>query len=80
MRGLWKVDCEGCMAALAHNVLKMVRKLGRGVRPPGPATPADAIAANAGYAAGDAAAKFLARSSWIGWLTWWTQHLKPAFR
>ena len=28
LRGLWKVDCEGYMAALAHHVLKMVRKLG----------------------------------------------------
>ena len=32
LRGLWKVDCEGYMAALAHNVLKMVRKLGYGYR------------------------------------------------
>ena len=33
LRGLWKVDCEGYMAALAHNVLKMVRRLGHGVGP-----------------------------------------------
>ncbi len=32
LRGLWKVDCEGYLAALAHNVLKMVRKLGYGYR------------------------------------------------
>ena len=37
LRGLWKVDCEGYMAALAHNVLKLVRRLSRGVGPPGPA-------------------------------------------
>ena len=35
LRGLWKVDCEGYMAALAHNVQKMVRRLGYGVGPPG---------------------------------------------
>ena len=80
LRGLWKVDCEGYMAALAHNVLKMVRKLGRGVGPPGPAAPADAIAANAGHATDDAVANFVVRSSWFGWLTWWTKHLKPASR
>ena len=40
MRGLWKVDCEGYMAALAHNVLKLVRTLSRGVGPPAPAMPA----------------------------------------
>lgn len=27
LRGLWKVDCEGFLAALAHNILKLVRKL-----------------------------------------------------
>ena len=30
LRGLWKVDCEGSMAFLAHNALKMARRLGRG--------------------------------------------------
>ena len=40
LRGLWKVDCEGYMAALAHNVLKMTRRLGHGVGPPGSASPA----------------------------------------
>ena len=39
LRGLWKVDCEGYMAALAHNVLKLVCRLSRGVGPPGPALP-----------------------------------------
>ena len=33
LRGLWKVDCEGHMSALAHNVLKMVRRLGHGSVP-----------------------------------------------
>jgi len=27
LRGAWKVDCEGFLAALAHNILKLVRKL-----------------------------------------------------
>ena len=27
LRGLWKVDCEGFLTALAHNILKAVRKL-----------------------------------------------------
>ena len=27
LRGLWKVDCEGYVAALAHNVKKLVRRL-----------------------------------------------------
>ena len=27
LRGLWKVDCEGFMASIAHNVLKAVRRL-----------------------------------------------------
>ena len=80
LRGLWKVDCEGYMAALAHNVLKMIRKLGRGVGPPGPMAPADAIAANAGYATDDAVVNLVVRSTWFGWLTWWTQHRKPVTR
>ena len=41
-------DGAGYMAALAHNVLKMVRRPGRGVGPPGSVAPADAIAASAG--------------------------------
>jgi len=31
LRGLWKVDCEGFLAALAHNMLKLVRKLKAGM-------------------------------------------------
>ena len=60
LRGLWKVDCEGYMASLAHNVKKMVRRLGGGVGPPGPVAPADAIAASGGNAADDAMANFVA--------------------
>ena len=54
LRGLWKLDCEGYMAALAHNVKKMVRKLGRGIGPPGPASPDAGTLAGAEYAMADA--------------------------
>ena len=47
LRGLWKVDCEGYMAALAHNVKKLVRRLRRGVGPPDPALPTAAETAEA---------------------------------
>ena len=40
LRGLGKADCEGYMAALAHNVLKMIRRLGHGFGLPGLASPA----------------------------------------
>ena len=36
LRGLWKVDCEGYISALVHNLSKAVHKLG-GVGPPSPA-------------------------------------------
>ena len=49
------MDCEGYMAALAHNVLKMVRRLGPGVGLPGPASPASGTLADAEYAMVDAA-------------------------
>ena len=48
------------MAALAPNVLKMVRRLGRSVGPPGPAAPADAMAASGWHASDDAVADFVA--------------------
>ncbi len=80
MRGLWKVDCEGYMAALAHNVLKMVRRLGRGVGPPSPVAPADPIAAGAEHAADDAVADFVAPLWCIAWVSCWTFYLKPAQR
>ena len=47
------------MAASAHNMLKMVRSMGRGVGPPDPAAPADAIAASPGCAADDAVTDFV---------------------
>ena len=36
LRGLWKVDCEGYISALAHNLKKAVRHLGDFVGPPSP--------------------------------------------
>ena len=33
LRGMWKVDCEGFLATLAHNILKLVRKLKSGLAP-----------------------------------------------
>ena len=53
-RGWWKVDCEGYMATLAHNVLKMVRKLSHGVGPPGPGLPAMSATAGTGRTLADA--------------------------
>ena len=55
LRGLREVDCKGYMAALAHNVLKLVRTLSRGVGPPGPALPAPAGNTELGSATEDAA-------------------------
>ena len=37
LRGLWKVDCEGYISSLAHNLKKAVRQLGNSAGPPGPA-------------------------------------------
>ena len=36
LRGLWKVDCEGYISALAHNLKKAVRRLGDFTGPPLP--------------------------------------------
>ena len=80
LRGLWKVDCEGYMAALAHNVLKMVRKLGRGVGPPGPVAPADAIAENGWHATDDAVVESVALLWCCSWASWWTFYRKPVLR
>ena len=80
LRGLWKVDGAGYMAALAHNVLKMVRRPGRGVGPPGSVAPADAIAASAGHTADDAVADFVAPLWCFAWVSWWTCYPESALR
>ena len=33
-RGPWKVDWEGFMASIVHNMLKVVSRLGHGAGPP----------------------------------------------
>ena len=80
LRGLWKVDCEGYMAALAHNVLKMVRRLGRGVGPHGPASPASGTVADGEYAMVDAAAYCAALTRRFSWLSWLVSGPTPAVR
>lgn len=77
LRGLRKVDCEGYMASLAHNVLKTVRRAGRGVGPTGPVAPADAIAASGGHTTKDPVADFVPRSWHFTWVYRWTIHLRP---
>jgi len=71
LRGLWKVNCEGYMASFAHNVLKMVRKLGRGVGPPGPVAPADAVAFSADQAMDDGLVDAVTPLHGLIWLSWW---------
>ena len=68
------------MAALAHNVKKMVRRLGGGGGPPGPVAPADAIAARGGNASDDAMANCVAPLWRFAWVIWWTFYLKPVLR
>ena len=80
VRGLWKVECEGYMAALAHHVLKMVRKLGHGVGPGGPASPASVTAMSSEHAMADAGAYCAARSWRFFWLSWLVTGLTPALR
>ena len=80
LRGLWKVDCEGSMAFLAHNPLKMARRLGRGAglldqrRPPA-ATGADETRATA-----DAVMHFAVPSQCFFWLSWLVSGLNPGHR
>ena len=59
------------MAALAHNVLKMVRRLRRGVGLPGSVVPADVIAAKAGQAEDDAVADFGTLPRCFAWVIGW---------
>ena len=80
LRGLWKVDSEGYMAMLAHNVLKMVRRLGRGVVPPGPVSPSVATGADVTRATADAVMNFAVPSQCFFWLSWLLLGLNPAHR
>ena len=80
LRGLWKVDCEGYMAALAHNVKKMVRKLGRRIGPPGPASHDAGTLAGAEYAIADATMSSEASSLRFFLMNWLLISLRPAMR
>ena len=48
LRGLWKVDCEGYISSLAHNLKKAVRQLGNLAGHPGPAGAPPRVAAMTG--------------------------------
>ena len=68
------------MAALAHNVLKMVRKLGYGIGPPGPASPDVANATDEEYCVADAALDVPALFRHFSRLSWLVKGLTPAHR
>ena len=68
------------MAALAHNVLKMVRKLGQSIGPPGPASPDVANAADEGYSVADSVLYFLSLFRHFSWLSWFVKGRTPALR
>ena len=80
LRGLWKVDCEGHMSALAHNVLKMVRRLGHGIGPPGPALPDAPADASTELTAVDAVTYFTALLRRFSRFSWLIAGLRPALR
>ena len=68
------------MASFAHNVLKMVRKLGTGIGPPGPMSPDDANAISEDLAAGDAVMNSIGSTWCLASQSWLAAHLKPALR
>lgn len=80
LRGLWKVDCEGYMASFAHNVLKMVRKLGAGTGPPDQAPLSNSIDVGEGQAKGDAGMNSTASPRCLAWPSWLVARLKPVLR
>ena len=68
------------MAALAHNVKKMVRKLGRGVGPSGPASPDAGTVAGAEYAIADALMNSTTSPLRFFLMNWLFVSLSPAMR
>ena len=68
------------MASFAHNVLKMVRKLGRGVGPPAPVAPADAVASSADQAMDDGLVDAVPPLHCLIWLSWWVPCPRLALR
>lgn len=80
LRGLWKVDCEGYMASFAHNVLKMVRKVGAGIGTPDPASPADAINSKGEHPADRAVVNSMDSPRCLAWLDCLIFYLKPVLK
>ena len=76
LRGLWKVDCEGYMAALAHNLKKMVRRLGRSIGPPDPASPDSGIIAGYDSIMNDEAVCPTALARYSSLVTWLLIYLR----
>ena len=77
LQGLWKVDCEGYMAALARNVLKLVRKLSHGVAPPGPVLSATATVPGASSPPVSVALESLEQSRRFFRQSWLAKNLQP---
>ncbi len=74
------MDYEGYTAALAHNVKKMVRKLARGVGPPGPASPDAGTVAGAEYAMADAVTNSTTPLRCFPLINWLFVSLRPEMR
>ena len=80
LQGLWNVDCEGYMAALAHNVLKLVRKLSHRVGPPGPVLSAAATVPGAPSPPVSVALESLEQSRRFFRQSWLAKNLRPTVR
>jgi hypothetical protein len=80
LRGLWKVDCEGYMAALAHNVLKIARRMGRGIAPHGPASPDAGTVAGTEYTIAAAMMGHATTPRCFSLLSWLVFSLRPVPR
>ena len=74
------MDCEGYMAALAHHVLKLVRKLSHGVGTPGPVLAAAAIVPGASSPLVSAALESLEQSRHFFRQGWLAKNLQPIVR
>lgn len=68
------------MPALAHNVLKMVRRLGRGIGPPGPASPDAETVAGSEYTIADAMMDPETGPRCFSLLSWLVFSLRPVPR
>ena len=68
------MDCDGYMAAVAHNMLRMVR----GIGPPSPALPDAPAVASAELAMASAATHFAASPRCFARKNWLIVDLRPA--